>query len=129
MAAENEAITKLKAKQYTDAKHGAQVPNIEVADKVLLKQNRQNKLDTAYGNEPYTVTAKFGSELLCQNEVGKTVRRNVTFAKKISKDGHDRDSTQDSHNGGSVIVQGNPCSRRSWRQHCLPQRLGEFRVH
>ena len=81
-AEEADAVSKLKAKEYADARRRAVERDISIGDLVYLKQNRDHKLSPSFGATKYTVVAKSGTELTCQDEHGNTYRRNVSHAKK-----------------------------------------------
>jgi hypothetical protein len=51
-------------KKYADEKRRAAPSNIKRGDKVLLKQERKNKLSTKYDPDPYIVIGTKGTSLL-----------------------------------------------------------------
>ena len=58
--------------------------NLEVRDKVLLKQRKRNKFTTKFQLEPYTVIERKGTQIVAENE-RHTITRNASFFKKIKE--------------------------------------------
>ena len=50
---ERDARRKRYEKEYADKKRGAKVSDIEVGDRVILRQSKRNKLTTPFEREPY----------------------------------------------------------------------------
>ncbi|CAB4030060.1 uncharacterized protein K02A2.6-like [Paramuricea clavata] len=61
---ERDRCQKAKMKKYADEKRRAAPSNIKRGDKVLLKQERKNKLSTKYDPDPYIVIGTKGTSLL-----------------------------------------------------------------
>ena len=74
---------KEKGKDYSDSKRKAVLSDIVPGDKVLVKQNRENKLSPSYRPEPMTVTNKQGSNVTVETNDGVQYDRNVTHVKKF----------------------------------------------
>ena len=55
--------------------------NVQEGDKVLLRQEKENKLSTTYKQSPFTVVQKDGNSVLVEAD-GAQYRRNVTHVKK-----------------------------------------------
>ena len=55
---------KAKAKVYADKKRNAKESDISPGDKVLVKQERQNKLSTPFAPEPHKLLPKRATVLL-----------------------------------------------------------------
>jgi len=129
-AADNDSLVKLKAKQYTDHKHRERNDEIMIGEDVLLKQNKTNKLDSTFGDKRYTVISKHGSDIVCRDDSGGTVRRNITFAKRLpaqTNEGvEDALGMRDEQVGSQTEAQ---AQRKSPRQSCVPIRFGNYRVH
>ena len=53
-----------KAKTHADAKRGALYSDVIVGDKVLVRQDKINKLTTTFGATPFTVVNKRTNSLL-----------------------------------------------------------------
>ena len=129
-AQENDALSKLKAKEYADRMRGAKEPTIEVGDSVLLKQDKRGKLDGTFSPEPHRVTAKLGSDIICQDNQGKVTRRNVTFAKAVP----DRSipvsaDAQSSGVSSGDVPEEDPLAQRPQRVRNLPTRYRKYVVH
>ena len=54
---------KRAGKEYGDSKRHARYTPIEIGDTVLVQQKEQNKLDSTYNPELYTVTERKGNEV------------------------------------------------------------------
>ena len=74
---------KEKEKLYADSKRNTAENKIQVGDRVLLKQEKKNKLSTTFEPVPVTVVQKQGSSVLVQKEDGAQYRRNTTHIKKL----------------------------------------------
>ena len=72
---------KEKGKVYADCKRNACESEIQEGDKVLLRQEKENKLSTPYKQSPFTVVQKNGNSVLVEAD-GVQYRRNVTHVKK-----------------------------------------------
>ncbi|KAK6178683.1 hypothetical protein SNE40_011209 [Patella caerulea] len=72
---------KEKGKMYADKSRTAKASDIKVGDKVLLKQEKSNKLSTNFNPRPYTVIQIDGNSITIQNE-NETLRRNSSLMKK-----------------------------------------------
>ena len=58
---------KAKAKLYADKKRQAGCSDLSPGDKVLVKQEKQNKLSTPFAPQPYDVVTKSGNSVLSLN--------------------------------------------------------------
>jgi len=72
---------KEKRKVYADCKRNAHESKIQRGDKVLLRQEKENKLSKTYKQSPFTVVQKNGNSVLVEVD-GIQYRRNVTHVKK-----------------------------------------------
>ena len=88
-----DAEKKGKGKLYGDSRRGASENDISVGDRVLLKQNRENKLDTVFHPNPHIVREKKGNSVVVESNEGVQYRRNVTHVKPF----HER-ARNGSHN-------------------------------
>ena len=52
----NDVEMKEKGKMYADVKRNAAYNDLQVGDKVLLKQNENNKMPTVYHKDPFIIT-------------------------------------------------------------------------
>ena len=72
---------KEKGKMYADCKRNACENDIQKGDKVLLRQERDNKLSTPFKQVPFTVVQKNGNSVLVEAD-GVQYRRNITHVKR-----------------------------------------------
>jgi hypothetical protein len=134
-AAENDSRSKIKAKAHMDYRRQAADSNIEVGDEVFLRQQKQSKLDATFGEERFHVTGRLGSDIVCENKEGsRTVRRNVSFARKcptsekggLNDDNVSRNSSGPGSEGNSLGFESQPQERRS---RAPPLRFGNPIAH
>lgn len=78
---DRDAKQKEKGKSYGDEKRHAVQSDIKPGDKVLLKQNKENKLTTPFSYNPYVVQSKNGNSVVVESG-GVEYKRNVTHVKK-----------------------------------------------
>ncbi|CAK1597386.1 unnamed protein product [Parnassius mnemosyne] len=98
---------KEKGKEYADRKRGATNCELEVGDKVYVKNmTKQNKLSLNYEPETHTVEANKGGDVILRNdETGQQIRRNVVHLKrvegqwKVLDDENNASGTQTNDNG------------------------------
>ena len=76
---------KAKAKVYADKKRNAKESDIGPGDKVLVKQERQNKLSTPFAPEPHKVVTKTGNSVVIESPDGVQLKRNNTHVKKYEE--------------------------------------------
>ena len=76
---------KMKGKEYEDLKRKASESNIDIGEKVYVKNMiKENKLTPEFNDTTHTVLSKNGSDVNVQNdENGKQYRRNIVHLKKI----------------------------------------------
>ena len=74
---------KQNTKAYADKKNRASPSDIKPGDKVLVQQERQNKLSTRYDPKPYTVLERKGPSLILQQGEGTVFMRNVSHVHKL----------------------------------------------
>ncbi|KAK3720291.1 hypothetical protein QZH41_007748 [Actinostola sp. cb2023] len=79
---QNDAKRKEQMKEYADRHNHARASDLKVGDKVLVKQQKKNKLSTPFKPEPLEVKEKKGSMITAHN-AEYTVTRNTSFFKKI----------------------------------------------
>lgn len=75
---------KEKMKRIEDAKNNAVKVNLQVDDRVLVKQKVSRKSETPYKPEPYQVTDINGTMITARNNNHK-ITRNVSYFKKVSE--------------------------------------------
>nr|CAH7764304.1 unnamed protein product [Callosobruchus chinensis] len=81
---ERDKIEKEKGKQYSDRKRNAKESDIQIGDKVYVKNTiKNNKLAPTFNPTPHEVISKEnGDTLLKDNQTGQEYRRNVIHLKK-----------------------------------------------
>jgi len=118
-----------KGKVYSDAKRNAKESEIVPGDKVLLKQNRNNKLDTPFSSDKYTVIDKNGNSVVVRADDGTEYRRNVTHMKKMNEQNPQTDSNV--NNSKSEHCQINVSSAgkdRPIRVRKMPEKFNDFKL-
>ena len=80
---DKDAENKGKAKLYQDEKRNAKPSNITLGDKVLVKQDKRDKLTTTFNETPHEVVGKNGNSLIVKAPCGAEYSRNTTHAKKF----------------------------------------------
>ena len=73
--------SKGKSKLYYDIKHKTGVSEVLPGDKMLMRREVKNKIDTPFHNEPVTVIEKLGNQITVECVDGRRVKRNVTWFK------------------------------------------------
>ena len=72
---------KEKGNVYADCRRNARESEIREGDKVLLRQEKENKLSTPYKQSPFTVIQQNSNSVVVEVD-GVQYRRNVTHVKK-----------------------------------------------
>jgi hypothetical protein len=85
-----------KVKMKDQADKGALVKHTHyaVGDRVLLKQKKKNKLDTAYESEPYTIEEVKGRQITAQNRIHQVCRHANLFKKIASSPALEEEDTE-----------------------------------
>ncbi len=78
----NDTRAKTKGREYANQRRHAEPSNLQVDDKVVLKQRKRNKFTTKYELEPYTIIEHKGTKIVAENQ-NHIVTRNASFFKKI----------------------------------------------
>lgn len=97
-ARDKDAETKQRRTDYADERRGAQENSLATGDQVLMKQRKENKLSTSFGETPHKVTSKYGNEVTVMSPEGVSYKRNVTELKKYltgSEESDQQDTGQD----------------------------------
>ena len=102
----NDTNAKSKMKYYADLKNNAKSTNINVGDSVLVKQQKQNKLSSAFNPTPMVVTAKNHSMITAQCPSNNTtqITRNCCRFKKL----HEEARTDDTSQNENIILDSVP---------------------
>lgn len=79
-----DARAKSRMKEYSDLRRNARKHDLKVGDKVLVKQNKTNKLSTFYNPQPYEVTSVKGTMVMAKNH-HHSVARNSSFFRRIEE--------------------------------------------
>ncbi|ESP03447.1 hypothetical protein LOTGIDRAFT_137345, partial [Lottia gigantea] len=74
---------KEKGKMYGDKKRNAVNSSLQLGDKVLLKQKKENKLSTTFHPKPMMLLKKNGNSVIVQSDEGVQYKRNITQVKKF----------------------------------------------
>ena len=102
---DRESERKEKGKMYADWKRNACENDIQKGDKVLLRQERDNKLSTLFKQLPFTAAQKNGNSVLVEAD-GVQYRRNVTHVKRCleREDLKPRAESSDATGGGDLAA-------------------------
>lgn len=82
---EREGEMRAKAKLYADKKRHTEYLNLVPGDRVLLKQEKQNKLSTPFAPEPYDVVSRNGSSIIIKSPEGVQLKRNTAHLKMFEE--------------------------------------------
>lgn len=107
---ERDAESKLISKKHADTARGAKDSHIAVGDKVLILQQKRNKVDPNFSSEPFTVVSRDGSKLVVISKNGVQYTRSVNDVKKLFEEPTVSDvpgGTVD--HGGNVGNEGQRC--------------------
>ena len=86
---DRDAEMKEKGRLYADMHRGAKVSDIHSGDKVIVKQDRENKMSTRFNPSPFKVVERNGNSVVVESDQGVQCRRNVTHLIKF----HERENT------------------------------------
>ena len=75
----------MSQKEYVDAKRTAVASEVEIGDKVLLRNSKTNKLSQNYDPNPCEVVERKGGEVTIRSPAGAEIRRTVSFVKKYQE--------------------------------------------
>ena len=82
MIKQHDREAKLKMKRYADASRKSKPSNIQLDDRVLLRNKRENKLTPAFDPQPYTVVGRKGS-MISAKRGERVVTRNTSYFKRV----------------------------------------------
>ena len=83
---DRDAEKKQAIADYADMKNRpSQIKELQTGDFVLLEKKKENKLSSAYEENPYQITARHGDQLHLQSPQGVTYKRNIGHVKKYNK--------------------------------------------
>ena len=95
---DRDAEQKGKAKSYADARRGAIHSAVSVGDKVLVRQEKINKLTTTFGATPFTVVNNNGNSLTIESPDDAQYSRNTTHVRRYLS-GVKKDTGNDAGDG------------------------------
>ena len=72
-----------RSKIYADERRGARYSEIETGDRVLVQQEKTNKLSTPFSPNPLTIVSKTGNSLVIEAEDGARYSRNTSHVRKF----------------------------------------------
>ena len=132
---QTDANRKERMKGYADKHNHAKHSDLEIGDRVLVKQPKHNKLSTPFSPEPMEIMEKKGSMITAQN-ADRSVTRNSSFFKKVPPstsvipDVNDcDDEIQEDSPTQDVHVEEPSCQlRRSSRTRRLPTHLRDYEL-
>ena len=70
-----------ESKSWEDKKRHTEYSNLVPGDRVLLRQEKQNKLSTPFAPEPYDVVSRIGSSIIIKSPEGVQLKRNTAHFK------------------------------------------------
>ena len=82
MIKQNDREAKLKMKRHADASHRSKPSNLQLDDRVLLRNKRENKLTPAFDPQPYIVVGRKGS-MISAKRGERVITRNTSFFKHV----------------------------------------------
>lgn len=88
---------KAKGKMYIDSRRNAVKSEVSVGDKVLVKQQKKNKLSTPFKAKPAVVVNKNGSSVEIEDSDGVKYKRNVSHVKKFHQREKQSEETVDAN--------------------------------
>ena len=88
-ARHNDITAKLKRNAYMDNRNHATDRTVDLGDKVIVKQDKFNKLTPRFQVHPYTVTQTKGTMVTARSDInGSTKTRNVSHFKPVPQETH-----------------------------------------
>jgi len=102
---DRDAETKAKSKYYADNRRNAAYSEIGLGDKVLMKQDKVDKLTPTFNPVPYQVVKKMGNSTVVESPDGQRYSRNTQHLKKFVTPSGGADSPQDSQPVPQVPVE------------------------
>ncbi len=76
--------SKKKGKEYADARRRAKEKNVQAGDFVIVQQKHRNKFSTTFDQDPVKVIKVNCSQIVFEDNYGKTHCRNSAHVKKIN---------------------------------------------
>ncbi|KAK3084370.1 hypothetical protein FSP39_012381 [Pinctada imbricata] len=85
---------KEKSKVYADQRRNAQESDLKEGDRVLVRQEKENKLSTPFNPNPMTVVERNGNAVLIESDQGAHYKRNITHVKKFNENHVQKECSQ-----------------------------------
>ncbi|XP_055623626.1 uncharacterized protein K02A2.6-like [Toxorhynchites rutilus septentrionalis] len=79
---DNDAIRKMQGKIYADQRRHARTSDINVGDKVMLKNHETGKLEPKFKLDKFTVVKRSGNDVVVTNDEGVLYHRPVSHLRK-----------------------------------------------
>lgn len=79
---DKDAEQKAKMAHYSNSKRGAKASDIEIGDRVLIRQDKANKLSTPFNPNPHIVVDKNGSSTVVESPQGVQYKRNTSHLRR-----------------------------------------------
>ena len=95
---DHDSECKAKSRAYADQRRNAEPSGILPGDQVFLKQEKKDKLTTAYNPIPYMVVGKKGNSTIIESSEGARYSRNTSHLKKVQtppSTNHEKDAADD----------------------------------
>ena len=89
MIKQNDKEAKLKMKRYADASHRSKPSSLQLDERVLLRNKRENKLTPAFDPQPYTVVGRNGSMISAKRGERVVTRNTMTSPKLMTRSNRD----------------------------------------
>ncbi|XP_059209654.1 uncharacterized protein K02A2.6 [Centropristis striata] len=115
-----DAVKKEKGRVNANRVRRAKESTLKQGDKVLVRQQKQNKLSTPYERHPYTVISRKGQSVIIEKD-GKKMMRHVSFVKLWVE------PEKDTPEPNSVSAETEPDDTS--QQDCRPQRTRRSPTH
>ena len=125
-ACERDHCHEQRTKEYADKTQHAHTSPIKEGDSVLLKQEKGNKLSSAYDPQPYTVVKKKGPSVILKRGNEPCIMQNVSFVRELATPRDKELDQKDSAPTANEKDQAKPSERRPSRECRLPYHFKDF---
>ena len=129
---DRDRVKKLKNKLYIDTKRKAMESDVEVGDKVLVKQSQRDKTSTPFSPTPFKLVDKVGNSCIVESQEGVKYQRNSTHMKKYYEKNlveESKGETTLSSSVGQAKEEGldtHPTVNRPRRETSLPSKFKDY---
>ena len=121
-----DAVRKEKGRVDADRIRTAKDSTVKQGDKVLLRQQKQNKLFTPFEQDPYTVVDRKGCSVILEKD-GKQIMRHVSFVKRWVQP--EPDTVVPIRVAGERLVSHSTAPVETHEQDTRPQRTRRMPTH